>query len=350
MNKFIPFILFFSTIYTLNSQNKDTSKIHFEFYGDLYYSFDFSNPSNHEKPNFIYNHKRHNELNVNLITIKSSYESKDIKANLSLMAGNYAHYNLANEPVWAQFINEANIGLRLAKNKELWLEAGIFNSHIGFESMYTMDCWTLTRSILAENSPYFETGVKLNYTTPNKKYFLSVMYLNGWQNIQKEYENQSPSFGAQIRYTPNDKLILNYSNFIGKVSNAFRNFHNSYVQYQFNKKTGIILGFDIGVDYINENNTSKIWYAPVFLVKQNINKNFDLTLRTEYYKDEKGAIVNTNFNNGFEIFGISSNIDYVKMKNALIRLEVKYLNANNPFFNNEQRSNLSLTTNFCIRL
>jgi predicted NAD-dependent protein-ADP-ribosyltransferase YbiA (DUF1768 family) len=169
----------------------------------------------------------------------------------------------------------------------------------------------------------------------------------GFDNLQLMKDLVVESF----KQNPNQAaLLLNYSNFIGKVSNAFRNFHNSYVQYQFNKKTGIILGFDLGVDYINENNTSKIWYAPVFLVKQNINKNFDLTLRTEYYKDEKGAIVNTNFNNGFEIFGISSNIDYVKMKNALIRLEVKYLNANNPFFNNEQRSNLSLTTNFCIRL
>jgi hypothetical protein len=186
--KYILYFAFLLNFKELNSQNKDTSKIQFDFYGDFYYSFDFSNPSNHEKPNYIYNHKRHNELNVNLVTIKSSYESKDIRANLSLMAGNYAQYNLANEPVWAQFINEANVGLRLSKNKELWLEAGIFNSHIGFESMFSMDCWTLTRSILAENSPYFESGVKLNYTTANKKYFLSFMYLNGWQNIQKEHQ------------------------------------------------------------------------------------------------------------------------------------------------------------------
>ncbi len=40
-------------------------------------------------------------------------------------------------------------------------------SHIGFESAVGSDCWNLTRSILAENSPYFESGIKLNYT--NKK-------------------------------------------------------------------------------------------------------------------------------------------------------------------------------------
>jgi hypothetical protein len=344
---YFAFLLIFEE---LNSQNKDTSKIQFDFYGDFYYSFDFSNPSNHEKPNYIYNHKRHNELNVNLVTLKSSYESKDIRANLSLMAGNYAQYNLANEPVWAQFINEANVGLRLSKNKELWLEAGIFNSHIGFESMFSMDCWTLTRSILAENSPYFESGVKLNYTTANKKYFLSFMYLNGWQNIQKEHQNQSPSFGAQIRYTPNDKLILNYSNFIGSTSNAFRNFHNTYLQYQIHQRTGIIVGFDFGMDYFNQKDETKLWYAPIIILKQNINKNFDISFRSEYYNDPKNAIINPESNNGFEIFGVSSNIDYKGLKKSIIRFEVKYLKTNNTLFDNLSNSNLSFTSNICVRL
>jgi hypothetical protein len=38
-------------------------------------------------------------------------------------------------------------------------------SHIGFESVISADCWTLTRSLLAENSPYYETGMRLEATS-----------------------------------------------------------------------------------------------------------------------------------------------------------------------------------------
>lgn len=58
-------------------------------------------------------------------------------------------------------------------------------SHIGFESAIGKDCWNLTRSILADNSPYYETGIKLGYTSKNEKLYLAGMYLNGWQRIQK---------------------------------------------------------------------------------------------------------------------------------------------------------------------
>ena len=147
----------------LFGQNDTLKKITVSGYGEMYYSYDFSNPQNHEKPNFIYNHKRHNEINANLILVKANYLNKNIKANLGLMTGNYSQYNLSSEPTWAQFMYEANMGIKISKKHNLWLDAGIIPSHIGFESAISADCWTLTRSILAENSPYYETGLKIGF-------------------------------------------------------------------------------------------------------------------------------------------------------------------------------------------
>ena len=81
------------------------------------------------------------------------------------MLGNYAQYNLSAETNWAQFIYNANIGIKLSKKNNLWLDAGLMPSHIGAESAISDDCWSLTRSLSAENSPYYETGIKLNYTS-----------------------------------------------------------------------------------------------------------------------------------------------------------------------------------------
>jgi hypothetical protein len=44
-------------------------------------------------------------------------------------------------------------------------------SHIGFESAIGKDCATLTRSILADNSPYYEAGVKIDITSKTKMVF-----------------------------------------------------------------------------------------------------------------------------------------------------------------------------------
>ena len=69
------------------------------------------------------------------------------------------------------------------------ITAGIFTSHIGFESAVSKDCWTLTRSILADNSPYYESGARLTYTSNNNKWLISALALNGWQRIQRPAGN-----------------------------------------------------------------------------------------------------------------------------------------------------------------
>ena len=193
-NKIILAVIFMVKTIIVFAQKDSLNPWKNTAYGELYYSFDFAEPQNNEKPNFIYNHKRHNEVNLNLAFIKASYNTSNIRVNAALMTGNYAQYNLSSEPTWAQFIYEANLGVKLSKTKNIWFDAGIMPSHIGFESAISADCWTLTRSILAENSPYYETGIKLNYGSKNEKFNFNFLVLNGWQKIQKPIAIQKPSF------------------------------------------------------------------------------------------------------------------------------------------------------------
>jgi len=61
----------------------------------------------------------------------------------------------------------------------------------------------VTRSTLADNSPYFETGEKLSYTSDDSKWFASGLILNGWQHIQRPDSNTTPSIGYQLTYKTN---------------------------------------------------------------------------------------------------------------------------------------------------
>lgn len=64
--RYLILTLFIFTSFTSFSQNDSVRKIQLTGYLESYYSYDFSRPINHEKPDFNYNYKKHNQLNINL--------------------------------------------------------------------------------------------------------------------------------------------------------------------------------------------------------------------------------------------------------------------------------------------
>jgi hypothetical protein len=336
----------------VNAQQSHQSHFTFSAYGELYYSYDFSNPANHEKAPFLYNHKRHNELNANLLLVKASYEEDMLRANLGIMTGNYAQYNLSAEPTWAQFIYEGNIGVKLSKKHNTWLDAGVLPSHLGFESAIGADCWTLSRGLYAENSPYFETGVKISNTSKNGKLLIAAMYLNGWQRIKKPDGIQKPSWGFQFHYKATDKLLINYSNFIGTDKpdslHANRHFHNFYAQYEPTNRFGIIAGFDIGSEK-SIDGRNQVWYCPVLIIKQKLSKKSTVAIRGEYFFDENQVIITTSTPNGFQTYGLSANIDYDVHSRLKVRFEGKMFDSKDPIFFKSKSTNYSLTSCLAIR-
>ena len=350
MKKIYLLLLLFSL--QLFSQNDSIKKWNFSGYGEIYYSYDFSEPANHEKADYIYNHKRHNELNANLLLVKANYSEEKLRANLGVMLGNYPHYNLSAEPDWAQFIYEANIGFKISKTKNLWLDVGVLPSHIGFESAVGADNFTLTRSLIAENSPYFETGARLSYQNPSENLYLAFLVLNGWQKIQKPDGIQNPSFGAQITFKPNEKISLNYSNFFGSdtpdADKNFRTYHNLYAQISPNSKLAIIAGIDLGTE--NQNAETKTWLAAALISKIKLNEKSDIAFRAERFLDKNQIMISSNSAKGFKMFGFSANYDYKISEKILLRFEGKNYNSAHQLFENQSKNNWFATTSLAIKL
>jgi Putative beta-barrel porin-2, OmpL-like. bbp2 len=343
--------LFFTAV-NICAQTDSLKSVTFSGYAEFYYSYDFSRPGNHEKPFFLYNHKRHNEVSLNLAYAKASYNKNNVRANIALMAGTYAQYNLSAEPTWAQFVYEANVGVKISKKHAVWLDAGIMPSHIGFESATGADCHTLSRSIAAENSPYYETGVKLSWISKNEKWNTAFLVLNGWQRIRKPDNIQKPSFGMQVTFKPHSRLTLNYSNFIGTDKpdsiNATRLFHNLYAIFGPASKFELTAGFDIATDKYNSKKYG-LWYSPVLIVRYAVNNKNRIAARLEYYNDPNQIIISTGTPNGFKTFGASLNYDFEVSRNVLWRSEVKNYHSADAVFNSK-KTNLSLTTSISVKL
>ncbi len=306
-------------------------------YAEAYYSYDFNKPLDNNRPGFIYSHNRHNEFNLNLGFIKASYTQERVRANLALAAGTYMNANYAAEPGVLKNIYEANVGIKLSKKKNFWLDAGIMPSHIGFESAVSKDCWTLTRSLLADNSPYYEAGAKLSYSSDNGKWLFSASALNGWQRIKRVPGNSLMSWGTQVQFKPSDKVLLNYSTFIGTDKpdsvRLARLFHNFYGVFTLSDQWGITAGFDMGTEEKAFNSSSvNTWYSPVLIVKYSLSNKWALAVRGEYYSDKNGVIIPTGTQNGFKTTGVSLNVDHSPTKNIWLRLEAKTFKSKDKIF------------------
>lgn len=322
-------------------------------YAEAYYSNDLANPADHLRPGFFYSYNRHNEVALNLGFIKAAYSAERVRANLALMTGTYAQYNLAAEPALLQNIYEANVGIKLSKNQDIWLDLGVMPSHIGFESAVGKDCWTLSRSLLAENTPYYEAGARLSINSNDGKWYAAALLLNGWQRMNRVEGIQSAILGTQVTYKPSSNVSLNWSTYLGdeRPENEIvkRFFNNFYGVFNFGK-LGLTAGVDVGVQEAANDETST-WITPIAILRYTINDHWAIAGRAEYYSDQDELIIAAP-GDGFETLGLSLNLDYLPLPNVALRFEARTLSGQGDYFFNRdgQRSssNTFLTTALAI--
>jgi hypothetical protein len=325
---------------------------------EAYYSYDLNRPPDHRRPSFLYSHNRHQEATVNLAFVKGSYTTKRVRAALAGAAGTYMNANYAAEPATLRNLYEASTGYQLLARRELWLDIGLLPSHIGFESAHSPSCWTLTRSLAAENSPYYEAGARLSYTTPNDQWHFSALALNGWQRIRRVEGNSLVSWGTQVQFRNGEKLTLNYSTFLGTddpdTARRWRFFHDLYAVWHPTTNTGIILGLDYGWQQRSKNSARKsAWYTPVGIFRFAFTDTWAAAVRGEYYSDEEGVLIQSSTPHGFKTLGVSLNVDYAPMQAVLLRLEGRTLRSREAVFTREARpvkTNTALTFSLAVSL
>ncbi len=312
-------------------------KLSFSGYLEAYYCYDLGNPDNRLRPDFFFNFNRHNEANVNLLYLKAAYASARLRGNLAIMAGTYAQYNLSDEPALLKNLFEANLGYRLVKNHDLWIDAGILPSHIGFESAVGAENANLSRSVLAEKSPYYEAGVKLSYLSKNKTWYAALLYLNGWQQLRRTPGNRIPAWGTQVTYSPNEAFLLNWSTYFGTQGpdslGRWRLFQNFYAKWAVHPKLNLTLGFDVGNQQKFKGSSAwSLWYAPVCIVQYSPLKKWRFSVRGEGYSDGNEVIISTSPGKGFQILGYSVNVDFIPRKRILLRAEARTLYSRHSVF------------------
>jgi hypothetical protein len=326
---------------------------------DGYYAYDFGRPLNFDRP-FTTQPARHNEFNVNLAYVEAKVSGQRVRGRLALQVGTSVQSNYAGEPTigtvsgpsLSRFIQEATAGYQITSS--LWVDGGIFPSHIGMEGFISRDNLTYTRSLSADYTPYYESGVKLTWqATPRLSALVTVV--NGWQNISEN--NQDKAVGARLDYARSSSTTFSYYNFIGNevASNRLRVFNG------VGFKSGLTPAFTLqgNFDYGTQQQAfagSSSWWSTGLIGKLQVTPVVGVSGRVERYQDPDQVIVATGSPGGFKATTASLGLDVspIGPTRVLWRSELRGTWAGDPVFPDRSaatgtsRSNTLLVTSLAL--
>lgn len=139
---------------------------------------------------------REGELALDLVGLELRKDAEPWGFTVVLAAGDELEaMHAAEEPSARDTFRNVYQASVAYKRGRMQVEAGLFPSHIGFESALPHLNWNYTHSWVATLSPFYQTGVKLIFT-PDDKTTLELHALNGWQQIADL--NDGKSFGVKL--------------------------------------------------------------------------------------------------------------------------------------------------------
>ncbi len=285
---------------------------------DTYYAYDFNAPPTFDRA-YTTQPARSDEFNVNLAMLGATLSQERFRARLALQAGTSVQSNYAGEPAIgavsgpsvSRSIQEAYVGTQLAEN--VWVDAGIYLSHVGAESFISRSNLTYTRSLVADYSPYYQSGVRLSYSA-SPKLSLQLHVVNGWQNISEN--NHSKMIGTQIAFTPSEKIALTYNTLLGREAD-FRQFHDFIVSIKPTNTLTLLGQADYGRQGASE------WMGAMATAKYQIATNDAVVARIETYRDPDQVVVVTGSPSGFETQSASIGFDHALSPQVQWRNELR---------------------------
>ena len=323
-----------------------TPKISFGGYVDGYYTYDFGRPPSFDRSFaggtlFTTQPARHNEFNVNLAFVEMKLDAPHYRGRIALQTGTSVQSNYAGEPTngtvsgssLSRLIQEAVVGLRLSEN--VWVDGGIFYSNAGMEAWASRDNPTYTRSLVADYSPYYSSGVKFTWTA-TKKLTARVDIVNGWQNISEN--NSGKGAGLRLDYAANANSTLSYYNlFSDEAGSRLRTFNGVGIKRTTGNLT--LLGeFDVGTQAkpVGQSGQST-WYGWTAVARVQTTPIVALVARAEGYVDKDQVIISTGSfrsaaNPAFNGVGGSVGVDVTPYPRIAWRNELRGLHNNGALF------------------
>ncbi len=306
-------------------------------FADLGYLGDFNDPANHLFRDRSTTFKV-NELDLSMAEIyvkKSPSEHSRWGTEFALQSGKDSEGfgfsatapNLGGAQ-WLRHVGLADVSYLAPVGNGLTIQAGIFNSLIGYDGLYARDNFTYTRPWLGDFSPYLMMGVNVSYPF-SKKLSGTLFVINGYAHLS--HANNVPSTGGQIAFQATSRVTLKETLFYGpqqsNTSLAYWRFFSDSVVERKTNRTVIAFEFHAGTEALAAAGNPRIfWTAAQLPLHWILSRHWSATLRPEVFWDPQGR------QTGSDQF-IKSNATTLEYRwpyrrfNTIARLEYRFDNS-----------------------
>jgi hypothetical protein len=266
-------------------------------FADAYYGWDVGRPALRDRA-YTTQAVRHDEFNINLAHLEATLSGERVRGRVALQAGTSVQANYAGEPALgstsgpslSRSIQEAVVGVRVRPG--LWVDGGVFFSHIGQESWISRDNPTYTRSFTADYTPYYSSGVKVTWAA-SPQVTAQLHLLNGWQNISEN--NERKAVGGRIEWTPRAGVSLGWAGFRGDeqpeaAARRTRDFHQLFARLEPRNDLTLWLTADRGWERPLAG-PSAPWGSVTIVAEHALSPTLSLAGRLERFVDREGVLV-----------------------------------------------------------
>jgi putative OmpL-like beta-barrel porin-2 len=222
-------------------------------------------------------------------------------------------------------LGPTNFSYLAPAGKGLTIQAGIFSSLIGYDTLYTKDNFNYTRPWGADFTPYLMLGVNASYPFTSKLTG-TVFVINGYWHLGNA--NEVPSWGGQLAYKPKDHWTLKQAFLIGphQPETAFefwRVLSDSIVEW---KREPFTVAFEYqgaSEKGAASGNPRAAWMAAQLPMHWTFNRGWSATVRPEVAWDSDGRWT------GFPqtVKAVTSTLEYrvpFRQATAIFRLEYRF--------------------------
>lgn len=236
-------------------------------------------------------------------------------------------------------VHRANVSYLAPIGKGLTFTAGLFNSLMGYESLYARDNANYTRSWIADNTPYMMFGVNAQYPV-NDDLTVTAFIVNSYYHLA--HPNDLPSYGGRWAWKVMPRLTFIQTFYGGPdqkdTSLEFWRVYGNHILEWRGDDVTVAASFDIGTESIagQPGNPRTFVMGGNMVVRWHITGPWSVALRPEFYWDRNGRWT------GAEQFvkAITSTAEYklpYKWMNTVVRVEHRYdesTGAEGGFFKN----------------
>jgi hypothetical protein len=318
-----------------------TPRITFGAFVDGYFAWDAGRPPSFDRSFaggalFTTQPARHNEFNVNLAFIEARLDAPHYRGRFALQAGTSVQSNYSGEanngmvsgPALARMIQEAVVGVKVADN--VWVDGGVFYSHLGMETWVSRDNLTYSRSLVSDYSPYYQSGAKVTWT-PTTKLTAQLDVVNGCRTSPRTTPARAQACDSTTQQSAN--RTLSYYNLVSSEAGSKLRVFNGVGAKQTLGKLTLLGELDLGSQSRGSDvDGSSSWFGWTAIARVQTTPRVSLVFRAEGYTDDDQVIIATGThpdgasstpNPAFHGIGGSAGLDVSPYARVLWRTEVR---------------------------